>query len=77
MTNSLQKEIDTYRAKKAEMLREHANKWVLIKGDVIEGFYESYEVALRTGYERHKLTGFLVKQILLIDPVLHAIRRIA
>ncbi len=73
----LQKEIETYHAKKADMLRTHANKWVLIKGDEVVGFFESYPDALKTGYEKYKLSGFLVKQVLLVEPVLHAIRRIA
>jgi hypothetical protein len=58
----LQKEIETYNAKLPELLGS-IGKFVLIKGDQVEGTYDTYEDALKIGYERFKLDPFLVKQI--------------
>jgi hypothetical protein len=59
---SLQKEIDTYTAKLPELVGS-AGKFVLIKGDSVEGIYDTYADALKIGYERFKLEPFMVKQI--------------
>ena len=58
----LQKEIETYNAKLPELLGS-VGKYVLIKGDQIAGTYDTYEDALKIGYDRFKLEPFLVKQI--------------
>jgi hypothetical protein len=58
----LQKEIETYNAKLPELLGS-VGKFVLIKGEQIEGTYDTYADALKVGYERFKLEPFLVKQI--------------
>lgn len=59
---SLQKEIETYNAKLPELLGD-VGKFVLIKGDKVEGVYDTYADALKLGYERFKLEPFMVKQI--------------
>lgn len=38
-------------------------KFAVIRGDDIQGPFESYEDALQAGYERHGLVPFLVKKI--------------
>ena len=58
----LQKEIETYNAKLPELLGS-IGRFVLIKGDQVEGIYDTYADALKVGYERFKLEPFLVKQI--------------
>jgi hypothetical protein len=58
----LQKEIETYNAKLPELLPS-LGKFVLIKDSAVEGIYDTYADALKIGYERFKLTPFLVKQI--------------
>jgi hypothetical protein len=58
----LQKEVETYNAKLPELVGS-VGKFVLIKGDVVEGMYDTYADALKIGYERFKLEPFLVKQI--------------
>ncbi len=58
----LQTELDTYNAKLAELLAS-IGKFVLIKGNSIEGIYDTYADALKVGYERFKLEPFMVKQI--------------
>ena len=58
----LQKEVETYNAKLPELVSS-IGKFVLIKGDVVEGVFDTYADALKIGYERFKLEPFLVKQI--------------
>ncbi len=60
---SLQKEIETYNAKLPELIASSIGKFVLVKGDSIEGTYDTYADALKIGYERFKLAPFMVKQI--------------
>jgi hypothetical protein len=60
--HTLQKEIDTYNAKLPELLTS-IGKFALIKGNEIEGIYDTYADALKIGYERFKLEPFMVKQI--------------
>lgn len=59
---SLQKEIETYNAKLPELLSS-IGKFVLVKGEDVEGIYDTYADALKIGYERFKLEPFMVKQI--------------
>lgn len=59
---ALEKELQTYKAKLAE-LKEHEGKFVLIHGDDVVGTYSSYDDAIKEGYSRFKLEPFLVKQI--------------
>jgi hypothetical protein len=58
----LQKEVETYNAKLPELLGS-IGKFVLIKGNTIEGIFDTYADALKIGYERFKLAPFMVKQI--------------
>jgi hypothetical protein len=62
MPEPLEQELATYNAKLSELLG-NVGKFVLIKGDVIEGVYDTYADALKVGYERFKLAPFMVKQI--------------
>ena len=73
MTTAFAKELETYEAKKKELL-ESAGKFVVIQGDEVAGVWDTYEDALRAGYERFKLVPFLVKQITQIEPVLNFTR---
>ena len=58
----LQKEIATYNRALPTLLGK-IGKFVLIKGDNVEGTYDSYEDALTIGYQRFGLDPFLVKRI--------------
>jgi hypothetical protein len=62
MADALEREMTTYNAKLNELLAS-VGKFVLIKGDVIEGIFDTYADALKIGYERFKLEPFMVKQI--------------
>jgi len=59
----LQKEIATYNAKLPELIGSSMGKFVLIKGDAVEGVFDTYADALKIGYERFKLEPFMVKQV--------------
>ena len=58
----LEKEMETYKAKLPEF-QANEGKFVLIHGDQVIDFYDSYEDAIKQGYVRFKLEPFLVKQI--------------
>ena len=63
-TGPLAEELKTYQAQKADLLRRSHGKFVLIKGDQIIGLYDRETDAFSEGYQRFRLTGFLVKQVL-------------
>jgi len=71
---ALEKELETYQSKISEW-SEHEGKFVLIHGKDIAGFYTSYADALKEGYEKFKLSPFLVKQINTMEQV-HFISRL-
>ncbi len=62
MTQPLQKELETYK-KALSTLLAHEGKHVVIFGDKIEGIFDSYEDALKIGYEKAGVKPFLVKKI--------------
>lgn len=58
----LEKELQTYKQKFSE-LESHIGKYVVIRGDEIEGIFDTYSDALNHGYEAFGLDPFLVKHI--------------
>lgn len=67
---ALDRELETYRAHLIELLADEG-KYVVIRGDQILGAFNSYEEALRAGYERYGATSFLVRPIQRDEPVLY------
>lgn len=65
---ALEKELETYRSKLAELL-QHEGKFVLIHGEDIVDYFSSYEDAIKDGYRRFSLTPFLVKQIQAVEQI--------
>jgi hypothetical protein len=65
---ALEKELGTYR-RELEKLLAHEGKFVLIHGDEIGGFWDTYEDALKDGYSRYGLEPFLVKQVEAVERV--------
>lgn len=61
----LQAENEIYEREKAQLLAaEGAGKFVLIGGGAVQGAWETYEDALKAGYEHFGLKAdFLVKKI--------------
>jgi hypothetical protein len=59
---ALEKELATYERKLPELLPEEG-KFVLIHGDDVAGTWDTYEDALKSGYEKFRLEPFLIKRI--------------
>ncbi len=63
-------EIEFYTVHKHEWLEAHSEKYVVIKGSNVAGFYPSFETALRAGIGAFGVsTDFLVRQMLEHEPV--------
>ena len=65
---ALERELATYNARLHEFL-ENEGMFVVIQGENVAGTWQTYEDALKAGYERFGLTPFMVKQILAVEPV--------
>ena len=71
---TLEKELETFKSKLSEW-PEREGKYVLIHGELVIDFFDSYDDALKAGYAQFSLQPFLVKQIQLIEQV-HFISRL-
>lgn len=69
-------ELTTYEAKLPELLA-HEGKFVVIKGEVVLGTFDSYQDALSAAYTAYGLEPFLVRQIALIPQVCYLTRDVA
>ncbi|MBL8268542.1 hypothetical protein [Steroidobacter sp.] len=65
---NVREEIDTYFRHLPALLQQQG-KFALIKGKDVAGIFDSYRDALTAGYQRFKLTPFLVKQIAAVERV--------
>lgn len=65
---ALEKEKQTYEKKLSE-LKSNEGKFVLIHGEEVVDIFQSYEDALKSGYEKFVLDPFFVKQIRTIDQI--------
>lgn len=63
----LSKELATYEKRKSEFLAKHEGKYVVIHGEEIAGFWDTWGDALKVGYEKFSLDNFLVRQILAVE----------
>jgi len=59
---NLDTELNTYREKLPTLLGQ-IGKYAVLKGTSVVGVYDSYEDALKFGYEKFQLQPFLVKRI--------------
>ena len=76
-TSRLSAELDTYNREKSRLAAESEGKYVLIHGNDVAGVWDTYEDALKAGYQEFKLEPFLVKQIQSVDQVYYFARDIA
>jgi len=67
MTELLKKEIETYKAHKAELVGQSKGKFVLIKDDKVVDVYDTKMDAIRQGYERFGNVPFLVKLVVEVE----------
>lgn len=65
-----EKELEIYKKNLTTWIEEGRGiKFVLIKGENVDGFYDTYDLALTAGYEKYKSPPFFVKQIAAIENV--------
>lgn len=64
----LDKELQTYTQRLPDLL-SHAGKFVLIHGETVVETYDTYEDAIKAGYEKFQLDPFLVKQIAQVERI--------
>jgi hypothetical protein len=69
---SLDREVAYYKAHKQEFL-EHEGKFVVIHGENLAGFWETYEDALQVACREFGLEPFLIKKVESKEPT-HYIR---
>ena len=63
MAIALQQEYDFFLAHLNEFMKTHLNEFVVIKGDKVIGFFNSYEKALRDGLQRLGDVPFFIKEV--------------
>jgi len=67
MLEMLTKELQTYVAKKSELIGKSKGKFALIKDNEVIDIFDTKIDAIRQGYERFGNVPFFVKQIVEID----------
>lgn len=72
---ALEKEIATYDRELPSLL-PNEGKYVLIHGDEVVDLFDSYDDALKAGYEKFDLNPFLVRQIKAIAQIQYFTRDI-
>ena len=65
---ALERELETYKSKLPELASDEG-KYVLIHDAEVIDTFGTYEDAIKEGYERFKLSPFLVRQIHSIEQV--------
>jgi len=68
MEKKLTLELKTYEENKQNLLNSDRGKFVLIKGNMIIGIYDTYDDAIKVGIDKFGNKSFLVKQILEVEP---------
>jgi hypothetical protein len=63
-------ELRTYRKHLPELLGSE-NKFLMIRGEEVDGAFDTYAEALEAGYAKCGLEPFLVKQIRSAEPILY------
>ena len=63
MINQLETEYNTYLSHLDELVSKHLNEFVLIKGNKVIAFYNSYKDALKDGYSKFGNVPFFVKVV--------------
>jgi hypothetical protein len=63
---ALEQELATYQ-RELQSLLPLSGKFVLIQKDKVAGVYDTYQDALKVGYDKFGLEPFLVKQIAAVE----------
>jgi hypothetical protein len=68
--NTFFHEWQTYRREVAKLIADGLEgKWVVIKGNAIQGVFEGWKLGYRFGLDRNKQQTFLLHQILTHEPI--------
>ena len=62
----LARELATYERQSPRWRAEHQGRYALVHGDLVDCF-QTYEDALKIGYERFGLRPFLIKEIQVVE----------
>lgn len=65
----LQKELDFYNSRHAELLKQHEGKFVLIKDQSVIGVFDNDQAAYHAGIAKLGNTVFLIKGVTKEEPV--------
>jgi hypothetical protein len=65
----LKPELDLFEKHRREWLPLHLDKFAVVLGTTVAGFYPDFESAYRAGVRRFGFTDFLIKQVCAEDPV--------
>ncbi|TMB39110.1 MAG: hypothetical protein E6J55_23540 [Deltaproteobacteria bacterium] len=69
--DALKQEREFFDAHRAELLKDHKGKFVLIKDSQLVGTFDTAENAYVAGVQKFGNVPFLIKQVLETDPVAH------
>ena len=72
---ALEKEVETYQRELPSLLKDEG-KFVVIHESEVEGSFDTYDDALKIGYDKFGLKDFLVKKIEASERVLFFTREI-
>ena len=66
---ALEKELDYFERHRLEWLEHQGGKFALIRGEKLDGIYDTAEAAYEAGIRLWGNVPFLIKQILREDPI--------
>lgn len=74
---ALESELETYEQRRAEWIAAgQENRWVVIHGADVLGFFDTLDAAVEAGYQKYGLTElFMVRQVSQQHAPIHASRR--
>ncbi|MGD0039843.1 MAG: hypothetical protein ABSE84_05370 [Isosphaeraceae bacterium] len=64
----LERELAIYNENLMDLLTNEG-KYVVVHGETIQGPFDTYEDALRAGYDKFGVVPFLVKRISRVEPI--------
>lgn len=71
--DKLAEEVQTYERNRTQLLRDHREQFVLIKGNDVIGCFDTMEEAFVQGTDSFGVAPFLVRQVLEEDKVFHVV----
>ena len=74
---ALEKEMETFKAELPRLIAEAQGKFALVREDKVEGVYDTFQDAVKAGYDKFGLTPFMVKQIVATERIQHFSRDLA